>query len=592
LASFAALAALTVVVGACAAGDEGGERLAGEPDGASGLASAAGGVDVGVASAANLLDDPALEARLLSTVYDLAAFGEKRAGTPAGRAAGDYVAQRFAGAGLDDVAFESFSFNSFELHSSSLSFATSVDGVSQPFPLAGYKVFAYSGVGSIQNVEVVDVDEGRLEDYVVPVTGKVVLVKSVQSFHRTSQFAIARQKGAVGMIASSNAAANLSQSGGVQAPELGLGSLLAVSIGAVDAGALRAALAAGQTVRTSLHVDASLEPRKGRNVVGWRRRPGSCPGDPYLLVGAHYDSWHAGSIDNGTGVATMLEIAEATAGGAARDYDIAFVGYDAEEVGLLGGYDFMRRHLARNREPLSAFVHVDMTAIAKPEYMGGLVPRFFATTGNSPLGEIAGELDMGSLYQSVIGLDVVPAITGGLIPTDVQGLYWGGVDGSIAFSFTPFYHTERDTPDTVDTQFLARNTLAMKAFLDQVDAEPPASFTPKDPALFYAELNVDYLWLGPGVRVRVKVKDANGQPVKRPWVQMRLYVDDFTIPQGGQSPSPGGPLQETIGNDAGEASFVVSPWHFWAGHGARWLHARVGKEAERYPRGEQVRALP
>ncbi|HEU4533538.1 MAG TPA: M28 family peptidase, partial [Polyangiaceae bacterium] len=410
-----------------------------------------------------------------------------------------------------------------------------------------------------------------------------------------SQLEIARQQGAAAMLLASAAPANLAQSGGVRLPELGLAPLPALSIGAGDAQAIRNAIAAGQTVRATLSVDASLERHEGRNVVGWRRRPNSQPGDPYLLFGAHYDTWSVGSTDNGTGVATMLEIADSlnVNGGPPRDYDLAFVGYDAEELGLLGGYDFMRKHLVAAADPVSAFLHVDMTGIAKPEYMGNLLPRFFAFSGGGPLAGIADEVGVSSLYQNVLGMEMVPAITGGLIPTDVQGLYWGGLDGAIALSYTPFYHTAADTPDTVDLPFLTTNTLAIKAFLDRLDEEPPASFAPKDPGLLYADVTANYA--GPtDLFVTVQVKDAAGQPVVRPWVQLRLYVDDFTVPGGGEAPNGDGPRQEIIGNDLGEATFVVAPEFFYAGDGVggRWLHVRVGKETERFPRGEHVKPLP
>ncbi|HEU4537317.1 MAG TPA: hypothetical protein VFS00_24525, partial [Polyangiaceae bacterium] len=76
-----------------------------------------------------------VQSRLYTTLLALAEFGEKRGGTPNGRAAGDYVAQRFAAAGLTDVAFEPFIFDGFELHSSSLSFtAAAAGGAAQPLP--------------------------------------------------------------------------------------------------------------------------------------------------------------------------------------------------------------------------------------------------------------------------------------------------------------------------------------------------------------------------------------------------------------------------------------------------------------------------
>ncbi|MCU0687400.1 MAG: M28 family peptidase, partial [Polyangiaceae bacterium] len=250
------------------------------------------------------------ESRLLRSLTDLANYGEKRAGTTAGKKAGDYVKARFHWAGLSDVKLEEFSLNGFDVSSSSLSLTvTTPEGQTQALPIAGHQAFAYSGKGTVTNVEVVDVGTGTPAEYAAPVTGKVVLVKASQTFHRTSQLKLALERGAVAMISASSAPANLVQVGGVAPAELGLGPAPALSIGGVDGAAVKSAIAAGQTVRATLGVNAAIKTRKGRNVVGRLKRPGSKPNDPYILVGAHYDTWATGATDNGTGVAAMLEIA-------------------------------------------------------------------------------------------------------------------------------------------------------------------------------------------------------------------------------------------------------------------------------------------
>ncbi len=58
--------------------------------------------------------------RLLTTLLDLAEFGEKRAGTPGGRQAAQYIHDRMTAAGLSNVRFEEFGFLQFELQSSTL----------------------------------------------------------------------------------------------------------------------------------------------------------------------------------------------------------------------------------------------------------------------------------------------------------------------------------------------------------------------------------------------------------------------------------------------------------------------------------------
>ena len=62
---------------------------------------------------------------------------------------------------------------------------------------------------------------------------------------------------------------------------------------------------------------------------------------PTIIVGAHYDSTAKdkgsfGAIDNGTGVAAMLEIASILINNPPKGFNIRFIAFGAEEVGLVG----------------------------------------------------------------------------------------------------------------------------------------------------------------------------------------------------------------------------------------------------------------
>jgi hypothetical protein len=67
---------------------------------------------------------------LLRTLEELAALGEKRVGTPAGRAAAEYLRARFEAAGLAAVRFEEFHFPQHEVLASTLELA--IDGAWWP----------------------------------------------------------------------------------------------------------------------------------------------------------------------------------------------------------------------------------------------------------------------------------------------------------------------------------------------------------------------------------------------------------------------------------------------------------------------------
>jgi carboxypeptidase Q len=75
------------------------------------------------------------------------------------------------------------------------------------------------------------------------------------------------------------------------------------------------------------------------------------PGSPssVVVVGAHLDSWHpgTGAQDNGTGVASILEIARAVQSlGRPPRRTLRFVLFGGEEEGLMGSHAYVERHKA------------------------------------------------------------------------------------------------------------------------------------------------------------------------------------------------------------------------------------------------------
>jgi carboxypeptidase Q len=98
------------------------------------------------------------------------------------------------------------------------------------------------------------------------------------------------------------------------------------------------------TIQVSLENKISGE-TKVNNVIGeirGRERPGE-----WILIGAHLDSWDfgTGAQDNGTGVASVLEVARAMkALGRAPRRSVRFALWGGEEEGLLGSYAYTQAH--------------------------------------------------------------------------------------------------------------------------------------------------------------------------------------------------------------------------------------------------------
>lgn len=99
----------------------------------------------------------------------------------------------------------------------------------------------------------------------------------------------------------------------------------------------------------SAHVASHIEHRASRNVIGLVK--GAAQPDDYFLYTAHWDhlgvkpgpagsdTIYNGAVDNGMGVASILEIAEAMAHGKPKR-SVAFIAWTQEEQGLLGSQYF------------------------------------------------------------------------------------------------------------------------------------------------------------------------------------------------------------------------------------------------------------
>ena len=131
----------------------------------------------------------------------------------------------------------------------------------------------------------------------------------------------------------------------------------------------------GLTVRMELHVETRFHPEENAedalnafNIIA--EIPGSDLADEVVMIGAHFDTTHAGTgaTDNAAGVAAMMEVMRILQTiGAQPRRTIRLALWGAEEQGLLGSREYVRRHFG-NRETmqlepahalLSAYFNID-----------------------------------------------------------------------------------------------------------------------------------------------------------------------------------------------------------------------------------------
>jgi hypothetical protein len=171
----------------------------------------------------------------------------------------------------------------------------------------------------------------------------------------------------------------------------GTGRTLAELQAATDAGTPVKKLALGP-VRAALAVKSAQEPRQvtTHNVVGFL--PGSDPAraGEWVVIGGHYDhvgvggldgdTIHNGADDNASGTAGVLALARAFASlpAAARPArSLVFVGFDAEEKGLLGSEAILRE---RDIPPEKVVFMLNLDMIGRnPDKAVGLLGDAYAT---------------------------------------------------------------------------------------------------------------------------------------------------------------------------------------------------------------------
>ena len=98
-------------------------------------------------------------------------------------------------------------------------------------------------------------------------------------------------------------------------------------------------------VRVDLKADLSREDVDAFNIVG--EIPGASKAAEIVMIGAHFDSWHAGTgaTDNATGSAVMIEVMRIlNALGLKMDRTVRIGLWSGEEQGLLGSLAYVREH--------------------------------------------------------------------------------------------------------------------------------------------------------------------------------------------------------------------------------------------------------
>lgn len=150
-----------------------------------------------------------------------------------------------------------------------------------------------------------------------------------------------------------------------------------LSIEALEISAGKAELTGQIEIKKQLYVSVNLNEKKIKtsNVIGVLRS--TVPTDEYLVIGAHYDhlgfggpatssrkpdttAVHNGADDNASGVACMMGLVSSLSKNKNLEkYNIIFIAFGAEEMGLLGSAWFLK-HLPVGKKNIRLMLNFDM----------------------------------------------------------------------------------------------------------------------------------------------------------------------------------------------------------------------------------------
>lgn len=255
-------------------------------------------------------------------------------------------------------------------------------------------------------------------------------------------------------------------------------TLPAFNLGTDDAIAVRdliAKAAAGDPAHIRIRLDAGWVSGQ-KSFLVWGTLPGAT--DETIYVIAHRDGWFDAAGDNGSGVATLLGVAEyfARIPQSQRRRTMIFIGTDGHHQITPGGYG--REWLAANREKFFARTAVLFNAEHPSEVLthGGatsgwtetIVPNAWYAGGSArpQLTSIARD----AFHEFGLPIWAQPSETP---PGGDVGPFVGFLPGVVAQSNDFMYmHTTGDTPDNVEWTGLEAATRAYVKIVDEVNKLP------------------------------------------------------------------------------------------------------------------------
>lgn len=254
------------------------------------------------------------------------------------------------------------------------------------------------------------------------------------------------------------------------------GGLTTFSFGTEDAAAFQALLVQGPV---KVHLELSSEMRSGlRDANVWGELPGTSDED--MIIMAHHDSFYEGALDNASGVAVMLGLAEyfSKIPPQERRRTLKFVttaGHHAGSDGTRWMHDNKDTFLAKtalmiNCEHVSAIqMHWDRFG-ANLRRSDNIAARRWWVNGSSALARVV--LGAYKMFGVTIYDDMDQTTTGDMSHVDRDAPSVQLIESAL------FYHTDYDRPDYVPNPGLEAVARAYAKIIDQVNTMDRSALMP------------------------------------------------------------------------------------------------------------------
>ena len=198
--------------------------------------------------------------------------------------------------------------------------------------------------------------------------------------------------------------------------------------------------------------------------------------ESYILIGGHLDSWFKGALDDGSGAAVMMRIAELMKNEKPGKVGLIFAAFDGEELGLIGSQYFWQKFGAGR---IKAMLNLDMASVKnnffhKDPAEAKVMPKLIETSPElrQAARESYSSLSATKLYT---GMDWWRKLYGEL-PTDMEWFYVSGVPGVFIYTPDKYYHTPKDDmtwQDADDLEAVSRTSVEMVKKLQGMELERP-----------------------------------------------------------------------------------------------------------------------